>query len=63
MLLTVHALGLGAVWIGAFDPLKVRKTLRLPKGLEPVVLVPVGYPAETPDPPELLPAEEVFVEV
>lgn len=48
MLLTAHALGLGACWIGAFDEKAVTETLEIPPRYRPVVLIPVGPPAEKP---------------
>jgi nitroreductase len=63
LLLTVHANGLGAVWVGAFDPAKVRNVLDLPAGVEPVAMVPIGFPAESPAPPEHLAAKELFHDV
>ena len=50
MLLAAHALGLGACWVGAFDEENVASILRLPEGIRPVAVVPVGYPAEAPPP-------------
>lgn len=41
-------LGLGTCWICAFDPDLVRAALDLPAGLDPVVMLPLGYPAEEP---------------
>jgi len=52
LLLTAHAHELGSVWIGAFEPDAVRAALDLPDGLEPVTMIPVGTPAESPAPPE-----------
>lgn len=40
------ALGLGSVPIGAFSDERVRKLLNLPKGCEPLYIIPVGYPKE-----------------
>jgi nitroreductase len=51
MLLAAVALGLGACWVGAFNEDMVRVVLGVPKELRPVAIVPVGRPAETPDPP------------
>lgn len=48
VLLAVHALGLGACWIGAFHDGMVAQVLSLPKGVRPVAIIPIGYPAETP---------------
>jgi len=38
-------LGLGSVTIGGFDIRSVRKVCRLPKNLEPLYIICVGYPA------------------
>ena len=46
--LTVHALGLSAVWIGAFDENKVSEILHLPQGQRPVAILPIGYENEKP---------------
>jgi nitroreductase len=42
--------GLGTCWIGAFDPDAAREVFGLPEGVDPVVLTPMGYPADTPRP-------------
>lgn len=49
LLLTAHALGLGACWMCAplFCPHVVRDTLVLPAEWQPQALITVGYPAET----------------
>ena len=46
--LTVYALGLSTVWVGAFDENKVTKILELPQGQRPVVILPIGYDNEKP---------------
>ncbi|HOM17329.1 MAG TPA: nitroreductase family protein [Thermoguttaceae bacterium] len=48
--LAAAALGLGSVWIGAFDDEAVWQVIGAPKGLKPVAVLPVGYPAENPPP-------------
>lgn len=45
VLLQTVALGLGAVVIGAFDDARLRRTLALRAGEEPLCLLPVGRPA------------------
>lgn len=45
MMLAAHALGLGATWVMYFIPEAVREEFCLPDGIEPVALLPVGYPA------------------
>lgn len=54
VLLAVHAEGLGACWCCApfFCPETVRTALELPLSLEPQALITLGYPEETPSPPE-----------
>lgn len=39
-------LGLGTCWIGAFDPELVRRAMRLPPGIEPLAMTPLGWPAD-----------------
>jgi nitroreductase len=46
--LTVHALGLSTVWIGAFDENKVSEILQLPHGQRPIAILPIGYENENP---------------
>lgn len=48
-LLAVTALGLGAVWIGAFDPKAIAEVMKLPHDQIPIALLPIGYGAETPE--------------
>lgn len=48
MLLAVHALGLGACWVGAFYEDPVREILGIPSTYRPIALIPIGYPASKP---------------
>jgi nitroreductase len=48
--LAVTALGLGSVWVESFDSDKLMEALGSPDGLIPVVVMPIGYPAEDPEP-------------
>jgi nitroreductase len=48
--LTAYSLGLGTCWVGAFREEKTRKILKIPQGIRPVAIIPVGYPAEAPTP-------------
>jgi nitroreductase len=48
ILLAVTALGLGAVWVGAFDEHRVAEILDIPEYARPIAIIPVGYPAEKP---------------
>jgi nitroreductase len=47
MILAATELGLGTCWIAAFNPIEARRILELPDGIEPVVLTPLGYAAQT----------------
>jgi nitroreductase len=38
--------GLGTCWIGAFDPAKVAAAMGLPDGVEPINMLPLGFPNE-----------------
>ena len=58
LLLGVHAKGLGAVWVGAFNEKEASRVLGLPKHARPVAIIPIGYPAEKPSPPRHLPKSE-----
>jgi len=48
MTLAAVALGLGTCWIGAFEADKVGKIVGLPKGVVAAHVLPLGYPAESP---------------
>ncbi len=49
-MLAATALGLGSVWVGAFDEERVRRALGAPKDLLPVAILAIGHAAETPLP-------------
>ena len=46
--LAAKALGLDSVWVGAFDEQEVSRILKLPAGLRPIVLLPIGYSGRVP---------------
>jgi nitroreductase len=48
MLLTAQAMGLATCWVGAFHEEEARKVLKIPDGVRPVAIVPVGHAAEKP---------------
>lgn len=48
LMLRAHELGLGTCWVGAFDDRAVAEVLELEDNIKPVVVVPVGYPNESP---------------
>jgi len=48
-MLAATALGLSTVWVGAFDDAAVQRVLGC-HDLLPVAILPIGYPAEEPEP-------------
>jgi len=50
MTLQATELGLATCWICNFDPVRTTELLGLPGHSEPMVLLPVGYPLDRPDP-------------
>jgi len=63
LLLAAHGLGLGACPVRSFHPGALRTLVDLPQAVEPIMLMSVGYPAESPR-PKTVPAldEVVFYE-
>jgi nitroreductase len=61
--LTTFALGLGSVMVGAIDEEKVADVIDLPENLWPLLLLPIGYPAETPERTDRLSMDELVVRV
>lgn len=52
MMLQATELGLGSVWIGAFDPAVVREEFSLPAHIEAVNILALGYPKSAPASPD-----------
>jgi len=51
LLLALHQMGLGAVWMTGPLPQskgEIEKILKVPETMDIVALIPVGYPAESP---------------
>lgn len=61
MMLTAQAMGLGTVWVGAFNEFEVSDILELPHNLRPIAIVPVGFPLKVPMPVPRIAREEVVV--
>ena len=61
MMLVAHELGLGSVWVGAFDEDAVTRIMQLPPYERPVALIPIGYPFRVPEPPSRRSKEHVVV--
>ncbi len=60
MMLAAEELGLGSVWVGAFNEFEVFEILAMPDHLRPVALVPVGFPSRKPGPSSRLAREEMI---
>jgi nitroreductase len=63
MLLCVHALGLGACWVGAFDERAASDLLDIPRQHRPVAVVPIGRPGAIARNPGRRPLHEVYSEI
>ena len=61
LLLVLHQMGLGAVWMTGPMQAKgdIEKILKVPEETDFVALIPVGYPAENPAPRERKPVKDV----
>jgi len=61
ILLAAHGEGLGSCWFCAplFCQDIVRKTLKIPKQVDPQALITLGYPANKPNPPPRKPLEDI----
>lgn len=57
--LTAYSLGLGTCWVGAFREEEARETLKIPYGIRPVAIIPVGFPAESPPPRSRRPVSQI----
>jgi len=60
LMLVATAKGLGTCWVGGFDENKVKEILNLPNHLRPIVILPVGYPDEDPNPPKRVSKNEAI---
>lgn len=61
MVLAATSLGLGTCWVRAFVPEKVAEVLSLPPECPPLILLPVGYPREDPEPRARKSLEEILL--
>lgn len=52
--------GLGNCWVCNFDINKLMETGIVPEGYQPAVLVPLGFPADEPNPKTRKPLDEVW---
>lgn len=63
ILLAAHALGYGAVWTAGYPAMAriapICEALSIPEGVLPLCIIPVGVPAENPEPKDKWKAENV----
>lgn len=57
--LFAYSLGLGTCWVGAFREEEAKVTLKVPHGIRPVAIIPVGYPAVAPSPRSRRPISQI----
>lgn len=50
--LAASTLGLGTCWVCNFDPAVLNEALSLPEGVEPIAIIPLGYPIDGSQIPE-----------
>jgi nitroreductase len=62
-MLLAWAEGLGTCWVGAFKEGEVADNLNLPPNERPIVICPVGFPAENPSAPEREDKENLIKEI
>ncbi|MEA1924448.1 MAG: nitroreductase family protein [Candidatus Altiarchaeota archaeon] len=52
ILLAAYSLGIASCWVGAFNEDYVMRVLKIPPGVRPVALIPIGYPKTIPKAPD-----------
>ncbi len=60
LLLSAHALGLGGCPVSSFREAQVCELLGIPEHIEPLLVVPLGYPAQAPVPSDRRDKNEVI---
>ena len=46
MALAATSIGLGSCWVCNFEPITLRENFALPDHIEPIAILPIGYPAD-----------------
>lgn len=54
LMLAAHAIGLGSCWLTMFNKNKLKELLKIPKEIDVIGVITVGYPVEIPQVPETL---------
>jgi nitroreductase len=63
LLLLATSLNYGSCWVGAFDENRVKLVLGLSEEIRPVAIIPIGIPAQNPNPPNRLSPETIITVV
>jgi nitroreductase len=58
IMLAAHEMGIGTCVALSYAKVAIREILDLPEGIEPMLVLTLGYPAEDPAPPARLPIRE-----
>lgn len=59
MCLAAYALGLGSCIVKSFSSIGIKEILEIPEGIEPELIVTIGWPDITPSPPPRKSIEEI----
>lgn len=59
MLLMAYSLGLGACTVKSFSSTAIKHILEIPEGVEPELMVVIGYPSKKPSTPPKIALEEI----
>lgn len=57
--LMAYSLGYSTCWVGAFNEDMVADVINAPEDVRPLAVIPIGRPAESPEPPPRLPLEKI----
>ena len=56
----LRSLGLGSCWVGSFDEDALERVLKIPTELKTHAIIPIGYAAEKPRPPQRLELKSII---
>jgi nitroreductase len=59
IVLAAYEMGIGSCFVLAFSKTALTEVLNLPENVEPLLVVTLGYPAETPEPPPRLALNQI----
>ena len=59
ILLAAHEMGIGSCMALSYAKVAIKEILDIPEGIEPLLVITLGYPAEDPEPPPRLKLNEI----